>query len=612
MSNEFNDSTFTRYDLRTGDVILSRDVNGKEIHYEFDGFNRMEKVIGPLQSSKGYTIRFQYMPFGKNPNGNTYQQVPVAVTYHYQAEGDVSNNLYVVGESEPILSSVESYSKTSGVWNADPASTNHNSLQTATFIDGLGNVVQVKKDISVWNSSLNKNEEKRTYSSPQFLNDKGLPIKEYLSMVESSSSSLLRFNQNTSSTVVTKAYDELNRVESVTQPKDVSGTTTTNIDYEWRSHSGKDYFTTTHKDPENHCVRTYFDANGRKVVQSGFKNPGTSGSDELKTIFIFDPIGQMDSFNSPEGNVTSFTYNMTGQLLNKTQPDAGITTYTYDNASNLRTIKTQNLLNSGQVVTYSYDKSRLKTVTYPNSSALNDLVLTYGSRNDGKNGAARVVKKVQGNNQIVEDFKYDKLGQVTESVKTIWVPTHGPSTFRTNFKYDSWGRTQSITYPDEEYVRYHYSYGGEFFRMYGHLSSGATVDYVSKLGHDQYSNRIHLDYGNQTNTSFSYYSKTQRLFKSDLTDANANALLKKTYTYKDNGNVHTVVNTAGNATYQFNKLGGTYDHTYTYDGMNRLTNSNGKWTGTTGQDVYSLSMNYQDDGNISSKKSLFRKVCHLT
>ncbi len=207
VENEFGDVSEMHYDYRTGQITKTIDINDNEIEYEYDALDRLEAVIGPKeQGTNRKTIQFQYFPFGKKPGStNLNETVPVAVTYHYNPEGDNTNSAYISGKSEPIGSSIESYSMNNGEWTGTP-STSLNTLQTATFIDGLARVVQIKKDISVWNSA-GYNQEKRSYSSPEKLDLYGRKIIDYGSEVEASTSSLLTYNPVPSAIETDYVYD---------------------------------------------------------------------------------------------------------------------------------------------------------------------------------------------------------------------------------------------------------------------------------------------------------------------------------------------------------------------------------------------------------------------
>ncbi len=608
VENDF-DYTQMGYDYNTGQVKWSEDVNGNKIKYYYDSYDRLEKVKGPLEegmvsgSDSIYTIRFQYMPGGKNASGGGINaNVPVALTYHYQPEGDLNNPLYVSGESINMVgSSIEEYTSSGGVYGtwSGSSSSSQNSLQTATFVDGLGRTMQIKKDVSVWNNSSGQNEEKRAYSTPPEYDAYGRIVKEYQPNFEDDSNSLLELNSTTSGVVQSRiTYDVLNRPTEIETPDDGSGLVTTEKTYTWGTFSSVSQFviTTITPSPQSDISKQVIDNRGRTVLQ--ITKPNTTN---IQTEFTYDVLGQLTQTEDPEGNITTYDYDLMGRMTEKEEPDAGTTTYTYDKSSNLTEIETQVLANSSSPIINTYNKTRLTGISYPDSDHLNDISLTYGTRGDGINGAGRVTVRSQGNSILEEEFEYDDLGNITHEIKTIWVPTQSTITYTTDYEYDTWGRMVKMTYPDSEELQYHYAYGGELHKFYGQLGSGPQVDYIDKIGYDHFGNRTYLLYGNGTETTFTYDSNSLRLSDLDLDDANSNAMLNKTYTYRNDGLLTEMVNTAGAASYTYNTIGGTYEHDYSYDNMGRLTGSNSEWIGSTGTETMEFGASYDDAGKFTSK-----------
>ena len=148
-----------------------------------------------------------------------------------------------------------------------------NHLMTATFTDGTGNAVQVKKDISVWNGS--HQEEKRQVSGAAKLNARGLVDSQYLSIMEDMNLPILQFN-NTISAVnpTTTTYDYLSRPTAVNSP-DAAGTGsyTATVAYNWETKGGDDYFVTTSTDPDGRTNKGYVDARGQQRRRVWQPNP---------------------------------------------------------------------------------------------------------------------------------------------------------------------------------------------------------------------------------------------------------------------------------------------------------------------------------------------------
>ena len=614
VENAFGDYTQSTYDYSTGQVLTSEDLNGNQIQYTYDDFFRIEKILGPKEdhgNPDDFTIRYQYFPQGRHPESATWEdRVPVAVTYHYQDQGDASNANYVSGINDDVVANpgIKEYTYNSGMWVAT-METSKNHLMTATFSDGLGRAVQIKKDISVWNGL--QQVESRQVSGATKIDVRGLPTSQYLSVSEQNDETvfpLLRFNRTLSSiNPTTTSYDYLGRAVSVSSP-DAAGTGsyTATVAYGWETKSSDDYFVTTSTDPDGRKNKAYVDARG----QQRFTVADPNGVN-AETEFFYDVLGQLTSTQSVDGETTSFTYDKFGRVTQEVHPDRGTTTTEYDLLGQV--VSTTNA--NGQQVDYDYNYSRLTDISYPTSGNLNDISYTYGSRGDGINGAGRVTEITQGLATapvLVEKMNYDELGNVAVHTREIDIPIVGIQSFTSKTQYDSWGRILKMTYPDGEQVRYFHSFGGDLFRINGY-NLGNTVltvpseSYVKQLGYDQYGNRTYMEYGNGTKTTFEYNANTLRLNEvTALTSAlnstgMAQGMISKTFDYTGAGNIIEINNAATHVNFPYNNLGGGYNNLYAYDGLNRLTNATGDWLGATGPENYSVSMTYDNMGGIVQK-----------
>jgi len=76
-------------------------------------------------------------------------------------------------------------------------------------------------------------------------------------------------------------------------------------------------------------------------------------------------------------------------------------------------------------IDFGYSYNRLTTRTMPGSTGndLYDVVYTYGTPGDGKNGAGRIVTIDQGQGFKVDHYTYDELGQrvVEQSTQRPWL-----------------------------------------------------------------------------------------------------------------------------------------------------------------------------------------------
>ncbi|MCR4964853.1 MAG: hypothetical protein K6A41_04275, partial [Bacteroidales bacterium] len=120
----------------------------------------------------------------------------------------------------------------------------------------------------------------------------------------------------------------------------------------------------------------------------------------------------------------------------------------------------------GDNVKYYYNYHLLTDVRYPRYPA-NDVHYRYGTNSDTAiNAVGKVIFQEDATGW--QSFKYGKLGEVTENIRTFAFPFEDSSyTFKMNFKYDSYNRIQSISYPDGEEVKYCYDHGGMLKKIYG-------------------------------------------------------------------------------------------------------------------------------------------------
>ncbi len=213
----------------------------------------------------------------------------------------------------------------------------------------------------------------------------------------------------------------------------------------------------------------------------------------------------------------------------------------------------------------------------------------YGDANTG-NQSGRLVKMQDASG--VQTFSYGKLGELIENNHTFVMPAGETYTFMTQWEYDSWNRTKSITYADGEVVSYGYDDAGNLVTMSGQKGS-QTYSYLESVAYDKFGSRVRMDYGNGTINNYFYNPINRRLSRLQsfsLTDT----MQDITYSYDLVGNILSDTNHAGLA----NSMGGQYNYQHAYDSLYRLVNSVGQF----GTDYsYQLQMAYSATGNITNK-----------
>ena len=349
----------------------------------------------------------------------------------------------------------------------------------------------------------------------------------------------------------------------------------------------------------------YMNFRGEKIGQVAYSQ-GT-GNDQV-TRFTYNIIGELTQVADPIGQITSYDYDLAGRTLSENHPDRGLTEYTYDNASNLLGIETPatQAYNAPIKMEYNYNRMISRFMPGSNGTNLYDFTYTYGTPGDGVNGAGRVVGINQGAGFKVDAYSYDELGNMVTEFKRIEVPRIGRRDYTTTYEYDSFGRVREITYPDNDQVIYGYYGTGELYNI---VSSSALTQsaqlIVSGITYDGYGNITKMDYGNGTETTFSYDNITQTLLGSEVmaiipSQSSNTTVLNRDYTYNTKGMV------SGLDRFVHTKLVPNQEtdqrFTFDYDEYSRLDASSFFLGGNTSA-MYDLEMGYNDAGGITTKLS---------
>lgn len=373
-------SSSSEYDYRFGAALKTKDIDGQETKYAIDDRGRVTHITGPyeLASGKPFTIEFEY---------HQADSVPWALTRHYDP--------------------------------ANPA----NYIETALFIDGLGRVLQTKKDGSLFINKRIDDLEVMIVSGQVNYDAFGRAKESRYPITEGKGRSGL-FNRNQDNITPTRVtYDVMDRNLTTTLPD--GSVTTTSYGFD-KDRAGKVQFLTTVTDANGKVSETFTDIRGR---QTAVKAPG-----DTWTSFVYDPIGQLVAATDPENNTTTSLYDMLGRRLSRKHPDAGTTEYTYDLAGNMTAQVTANLKAAGKEVKYEYDFNRLTAIKYP-LNTFNDVRFVYGKAGDKYNRAGRIA--MQEDATGAQEFFYGPLGEITKNTRTIVVPGDEVYTFTTLWEYDT-------------------------------------------------------------------------------------------------------------------------------------------------------------------------------
>ena len=557
----FEYSSTATYDYRIGKPLTTTDLNGNTIRYHYDEWGRLDTLVGPneLSTNKPYTIAMSYQPNLHGGNG-----ISRAVTSHYDIQHP------------------------------------DNPIQTILVCDGLGRLLQTKKDAEV------EDVPKHIVSGRVVYDCFGRTVAQYHPVVEPLEN--MDYNPNyVSYTLTATTYDVLDRPLKVILPTLDSARTA----YGFGTHGGKTYFCTTTIDPNGIAVSTLTGTRKQQIK--------TVAPMSTETSFAYNPLGQLLSSKDPCDHITTYQYDMLGRLTARTHPDAGTDTYAYDGAGNMTTHATQVLSDSSKTINYYYTYNRLDSIVYPDNKQ-NNVRYTYGgpSATHNQRGRIALLEDASG----FQTFFYGKMGEVTENNRTFVLPNESYCySFKMKYAYDSWNRVQDITYPDGEVVHYKYNTGGMLDTVYGQRTvsnmvpkggSGGTVGpiipiipsttytyhYINHTTYNEFELKSRQWYGNGSYSQYTY-DTLQRLKTLKLNDGTTyhRALQDITYNYDAVGNIASIHNGAA----MYSSMGATYTYTYKYDSLYRIDTATGYATAGTKNASYSLIMQYRNDGSILNK-----------
>lgn len=593
--NHFGETTCSVYDHATGSLLRTVGINGHAMQYEYDDFDRLVKVFAPKElrnPSSGATIEYEY---------HINQAPSVAVTRH-NTDFNTSLPEYT---ANPIGCAVEDLS-------GRPAL--QTNAITSTFVDGNARAIQVK--------SFKKNNQNGTVqdgflvSGYQKLNKFGNPIASYEDFL--SSASATTFVTGTTLNMVQKdiVYDyQYRQVESKQYSSyalNAGQWLTSSVTYGFTdvlSPGEFEFYTNSTLHSSQALVNPVNDVSTSEIVDSRGRKIGViqhGQGNDITTQFSFNAIGELQSVTDPIGEVTSYTYDLAGRQLTESHPDRGQSALAYDKASNVISITNPATTVQNGSITLDYNYSRVISKSMPSGGGVNlyDITYSYGMPGDGKNGAGRLTTITQGGTFKVDNLKYDELGQLTEEIKTIDVPNTGSRTFATSYIYDSFGRILRCTYPDADQVDYTYWSSGELSNVSSTVQ-GATQAIVSEIYYDGRGNISELIYGNGTNTTYEYSTRTQTLVGSEVFGkpvggTNKLSLLDRTYAYNGQGMISGIDRTMHSSLVQNGETSHSFD--FNYDSFNRLEQGDLSISGLSGS-MYNVTTTFNDAGGIVSKNS---------
>ncbi|MBQ2489254.1 MAG: hypothetical protein II525_05580, partial [Bacteroidales bacterium] len=260
-------SGLQNYDFRFGIPRTIVDQAGSRMEYTLDEWGRTVSIQGPkeLAAQVPYTIRYNYTGREPAPSGSTHQRaVSMAMTEHY-----------------------------------DPQHPS-NPIKTYTYCDGLGRIVQTRKEAAV------NGVEKLVVSGHTVIDALGRTVASYYPTETNLGDTVFAFVPDQSAPASTVTYDVLDRPLVQTAP-DAS---TTTFQYGFDStYNDTVLFSTITTDANNHSSTELKDAGGRpRAVQA---------SGQPYVHFIYDHVGNNTNVRSSVADdwERNYTYDWLGRRL---------------------------------------------------------------------------------------------------------------------------------------------------------------------------------------------------------------------------------------------------------------------------------------------------------
>ncbi|MBR4493024.1 MAG: RHS repeat protein, partial [Bacteroidales bacterium] len=183
-------------------------------------------------------------------------------------------------------------------------------------------------------------------------------------------------------------------------------------------------------------------------------------------------------------------------------------------------------------------------------------------------------------------YQYGNMGEIIKETRIYALPfLSQPIALKTEFRYDSWGRVDSIYYPDGERLNYQYDLGGQLQS----ISNNNNYTYLDNVAYDRFGAKISQEYGNGLVTSYTYDSYTRRLSQITVADNSNNPYGDIQYGYDLVGNV---IQVASSYSWLQNR---SFMESFTYDVSDQLTAAT-----EMHNQSYSLSVTYGNWGKITS------------
>lgn len=527
------------HDPRYGVQLSATDENGQHTSYQYDDFGRLYQVLSPLDSVNGAPFTYQYQ-----------YQLRANVPYLERERYDPEHNI---------------------------------SVRDYALVDGLGRVVQTQREAEVVSDENGRPSLQLIVSGAQDTDDVALTQDQYGDVLAPVNQAGQYVNTANGTSPTKLSYDRLERPVSIILPDGQAY----QVNYSAASDpAGANVHLATITSPSGQQQQYYTRTNGRVVA---FAESGPMG--ELLTAYNYDGLGRLLSVTDAKGNTTSANYDMLGRQLTLQHPNAGQINYTYDAAGNLLRKTTPTIranAPNGGAIEYTYEWERLLQIDYP-FSPQNQVRYYYGDVDADSNRVGRIYLAEDASG--AQEYWYDISGRIRKNVRSMILNEVDIPTFVSEYKYDSWGRLQAVTYPDGEVVEYDFNHQGLPIAIRGE-KGGNSYDYLKSCHYDAQGRRRYLAFGNGTVQKIGANATATQLSRWQLQLSGSNNLSDQSYAYTPLGHLEEQRENL-NENEQVRALA----HNYQYDAYNRLEGATGEWASPEQQIGYDLFIEYDELNN---------------
>jgi RHS repeat-associated protein len=321
------------------------------------------------------------------------------------------------------------------------------------------------------------------------------------------------------------------------------------------------------KDENHTAANTLYEYDGAGRLTEVRQTLVSASSGQIATLYAYDRNGNLASVTDPNGNVTTYVYDDFGGMVSQTSPVTGTTTYSYDASGNLTSSTDAN----GATTARTYDSLGRVTVASSLRPPRDPETITwsYDDAVASHFGFGRLATMSDSSGGAT--YRYGRRGLLASELKTI-----GSQTFTTAFQYDASGNRSAIRYPSGRNVTWTFDYANR------PLSAAAgTTTLVSAAAYLPFGPATNIVFGNGTAQHVTYDNR----YRPTTNQLNGGEvpIVSNQYHY-DN---------AGNITGIDDQIDPSFNRTFGYDDLNRLTTANGG-EGLWGAGSYS----YDAMGNV--------------